>query len=175
MHTVNPATQVILNIFIDRASSLPLDQHPYGALNRGLGALGKSEFGEEEKKAAIAAMSMWIMSTAGSAIADALNEILAVMRHAHGTGDEGKKLAEELAKTMPFLEKVVEAFLREVDIRYVAETLFEDGMRRQRAGQTNPINTDRPPEQKAPAEDPQPMFIKQIKNWLPSRFKPSAN
>ena len=180
MKAVNAATQTAINVFMTRADSLPLDQHPYSALTRGLNKLDKTEWDDEDKNAALAALVMWITATLGGCVAGTLNEILAVMRIAHATNEDGKKAAEELASSMPFLEKVVHAFLTEIDIRHLAETLFENGRQRTENGQTEPITRDEKTEQKqpetsAPLQNTPTLIKKQIQNWLPTRFKPSAN
>lgn len=180
MKAVNAATKMALSMFIGRANTMPLDQHPYTAMTKCLPTLNTESWTEDAKKPALAAMTFWITSILGDSIASTLNEILAVMRIAHRAGDEGKNAAEELAGSMPFLEKMASAYINEVDINYIAEQLFEDGQRRTEAGQIDPIEQPNMPknedEQPPPGDAIRPGQVKkQIQNWLPTRLNPSSN
>lgn len=164
MKAVNAATQAIVDLFYKRAEQIPFEAHPYSALIQAQKKLGETEWTDENKGAALAAMHLWVSQVLGDSGADTLNSILACMRAAADNGDEGKKAAQEMSKSMSFLEKVVTVFLNEVDIDHVSEMMFEDGVRREKAAAAA---TSTSPPDTAPK--------KPIQNWTPARWAPSVN
>lgn len=133
MKQVNDATQNTLDNFKRKASELPFSAHPYSGLKAGLTALGKTEWSCEHRKHAIAALGMWAMTIVGNSIATTLNEIVALMRIAVETGsEENKKAADEMASSMTFAEAVFKSFMGNIDFEYLAEQMFEDGLRIER-------------------------------------------
>lgn len=130
MKQVNNATTNTLENFRRKAKDLPFDAHPYSANKNALARLGKTEWDEEHKAAAIRASTLWVMTIVGNSIATTLNEIVALMRIAVETGDaDNKKAADEMASSMNFAESVFSAFMDSIDFEYVAEQLFEDGVK----------------------------------------------
>jgi hypothetical protein len=130
MKPVNTATQQTLDNFRKKAADMPWSAHPYAASRKGLDKLGKTEWDEEHRDGAIAAMAIWIASIVGNSLATTLNEIVALMRIAVETGDEEhKKAADEMASSMTFLETVCGSFMEAVDMQYIAEQIFADGVK----------------------------------------------
>jgi hypothetical protein len=130
MKSVNTATQQTLENFRKKAADLPWSAHPYAASRKGLDRLGKTEWDEEHRNGAIGAMTIWIASIVGNSLASTMNEIVALMRIAAETGDEEhKKAADEMATSMNFLESVCSSFMETVDAQYIAEQIFEDGVK----------------------------------------------
>ena len=161
MQSLSTATQLIIDMFRNRCNDLPFSQHPYNAIARIKDTLNKEDgLTEENRRAAMAALSLWVAQTVGNSVTSTLNEILAVMRIAHDENENGKKAAEELSRSMPFLEKLSSAFLNSVDIDAVSEWLVEDGQRREKEQKEKPAEETK----KAP-----------IQNWTPARWNPSLN
>lgn len=130
MKPVNTATQQTLDNFRKKAADLPWSAHPYAASRKGLDRLGKTEWDEEHRDGAIGAMAIWIGTIVGNSLASTLNEIVALMRIAAETGDEEhRKAADEMASSMSFLESVCSSFMEAVDVKYIAEQIFEDGLK----------------------------------------------
>jgi hypothetical protein len=130
MKQVNPATQNTLDNFRRKAADMPPSDHPYVTMRKGLTKLGKTEWEQEDKDAAITALAMWATAIVGNSVVMVLNEIVDLMRIAAGTGDEEhKKAADEMASSMKFAESVFDQFMHTVDFKYVAEQLFEDGVK----------------------------------------------
>ena len=168
MKAVNMATQVIVEMFTKRAAEVPFDRHPYHGLLKARDMVNKDagEWTEEYRAQALNAMCMWIGDVIGRSATDTLNEVLALMRIADGGDEAAKKAAKDMAGSMGFLEKVMMSFLNSVDIEYVAETMFEDGVKRAEAEQASP---------ETPAEPAPKTETKQIQNWTPTRWNPSVN
>lgn len=130
MKQVNEATQNTLDNFRRKAADLPPSAHPYVTMRQALTKLGEPEWNEENRTGAINAMAMWVMSIVGNSVVTTLNEIVDLMRIAAGTGDEEhKKAADEMASSMTFAESVFKTYLSTIDTQYVAEQLFEDGLK----------------------------------------------
>lgn len=161
MTNLNPATQMVIEMFRNRCADLPFSEHPYNAILIAKDKLKQGDnFVEENKNAALAALSLWIANLIGNSVTSTLNEILAVMRIAHKVDEESKKAAEEMSRSMPFLEKMSSVFLNSVNIDAVAEWLFEDGQKRENELRENSAKETK----KAP-----------IQNWMPTRWNPSLN
>lgn len=161
MQSLSTATQLIIDMFRNRCNDLPFSQHPYTAIAQ-IETLNKEDglTKENRRNAAKTALSLWVAQTVGNSVTSTLNEILAVMRVAHAQNENGKKAAEELSRSMPFLEKLSSAFLNSVDIDAVSEWLVEDGQRREKEQKEKPAEDTK----KAP-----------IQNWTPARWNPSLN
>ena len=130
MKQVNDATKNTLENFRRKATELPFSAHPYNGMKEGLKRLGKTEWDEEHKKSALGALVMWVMGIVGNSAATTLNEIVALMNIAVATeDDENKKAADEMASSMSFLESVLRCFMGSLDFEYIAEQLFEDGLK----------------------------------------------
>lgn len=130
MKQVNEATQNTLDNFRRKAAELPQSAHPYFTMREGLTKLGETEWDEDNRRGAINAMAMWVMSIVGNSVVVTLNEIIALMRIAVETeNEENKKAAEEMASSMTFAESVFKTYLSTIDAQYVAEQLFEDGLK----------------------------------------------
>lgn len=136
MKQVNDPTINTLENFRRKSKEIPWEAHPYAVSKKALLRLGKTEWDEEHKKSAIAALAMWVTTVVGSGIACSLNEMVELMRIAAETGDEGhKKAADELASSMNFVEGWAKFFMSSIDFEYVAEQIFADGeqMEKERA------------------------------------------
>lgn len=164
MKAVNAATRMVAEMFQRRAADLPFEEHPYSQLLKAQKIIGKTEWTPDLRQQAISALGVWIMSIFGNSVSGTMNEILDLMRIANDLPDEkAKNAAKEMSGSMPFLEKIVTIFVNEVDVEYVAETLFDDGVRleKERAGETT--------------SDVKPTPKTTIQNWTPARWNPSAN
>lgn len=130
MDKVNGQTQHTLENFRHKAADMPWSAHPYCGVKKGLTMLGKTEWTDEDRGGAIAAIAIWATTITGNSTAMVLNEIVALMQVAASTGEEEhKKAADDMAGSMNFVECVFAAFMSEIDFRYIAEQLFEDGVR----------------------------------------------
>lgn len=130
MKIVNDATVSVLEQFRSRAKDLPWSEHPYAMIVRGRDKLNINAWDDSSKRAAIGAMVLWVTMIVGKALANTLNEIVALMRIAVETGDEAhKKAADDMAASMTFVEKTFGIFMHSVDFEHVAEGLFDDGVK----------------------------------------------
>lgn len=165
MKAVNPATQMVTDMFIKRAAEIPFDQHPYHHLVKAKKALSeKTEWTGDLQQPAVSALEAWCADTIGGAVVSTLNEIVGLMRIANETDDKGKEAVHEMAQSMPFIEKVMSIFVNSVDMEHVAEAMFADGQSReaaiaQQCADVRAQNAAKPP----------------IQNWQPARWAPSAN
>lgn len=130
MKAVNEPTRITLERFKTKAKELPWDTHPYAMVLESRNRVGQNEWDEEHRNGAISAIAMWATMIVGKSTVQTLNEILGLMRIAAETGnEEHKKAAEEMAASMHFLETIFQSFIKEIDMAYIAEQMFEDGMR----------------------------------------------
>ena len=130
MKAVNDATRSTLDQFREKAKDIPWSAHPYAMLVESRKNVGVSEWTEEAKKEAMAALVLWVTVVVGKSTATTLNEILALMRIANESeNEEHKKACENMAGSMNFVERVFTNYMTDVDFEYVAEQLFEDGER----------------------------------------------
>jgi hypothetical protein len=157
MKAVNPATQMVADMFLKRAAEIPFDQHPYHHLLKAKKALSedKKDWTGDLQQPAVSALEAWCADTIGGAVVSTLNEIVGLMRIANETDEKGKEAVQEMSSSMPFIEKVMTIFVNSVDMEHVAEVMFADGQRREAA-------------ENKPAKPP-------IQNWQPARWAPSAN
>lgn len=159
MKAVNTATQIVIDMFKAKADEVPFDGHPYHGLLKGLSALKQTEWDENHKREAKNALAMWVANILGGCVSGTMNEILALIKFAEKGDEEGQKAASEMKGSMGFLDKIVLFFLNSVDIEHVSEFMFEHGKNRHEQ-ETKP----------KPAPE-----VKQIQNWMPTRWSPSAN
>lgn len=130
MKQVNDATASTLENFRRKTREVPWEMNPYAVSKKALMRLGKTEWDEEHKKSCIAALAMWVTTMVGSGVAQTLNEIVDLMRIAAESGtDEHKKAADEMAASMNFVECICKCFLTSIDFEYIAEQIFEDGVK----------------------------------------------
>jgi hypothetical protein len=130
MDKVNGQTAHTLENFRRKAKEMPFSAHPYAGVKKGLTLLGQSEWTEEERESAIAAIAIWATTIVGQSTAVVLNEIVELMRIAANTGEEEhKKAADDMASSMNYVETLAQAFMTEIDFKYIGEQLFEDGER----------------------------------------------
>lgn len=170
MTAVNMATQFIVEMFMKRAAEVPFERHPYHGLLKARGMVDKKaeDWKDEYREQAMNAMCLWIGEIIGHSVTDTMNEVLTLMRLASEGDEKAKKAAKDMAGSMTFLEKVMMSFLNSVDLEHVAETLFEDGVKRA-AAEAEKTQTEKP-EELAPKTE-----TKQIQNWIPTRWNPSVN
>lgn len=151
---VNAITQVVCKIFIDKANELPWSAHPYAELS--VGAADHGGWTDENIATATNALAEWVQTQVGRSCAAVLREVINVTEAAKNADEAGKQAAHEMSTSMNFLESMLAAALCSIDVRHVAEKLFEHGREAaQKMGQP-----------KAP--------VKTIKNWE-TRIQPSAN
>ncbi|NDC55348.1 MAG: hypothetical protein EBZ69_00685 [Alphaproteobacteria bacterium] len=167
MKAVNPATKIAVDMFKSRCDELPFKEHPYSALLKTLRMLHADNWTDEVKEQAVEALGMWVASILAGSAGGTMNEIVALIRIANNGNDDAKKAANEMCSSMSFLEKIVTFFLNSVDIEHVADTLFEDGVRREKLEKEKSEPAPQEPEKKAE--------VKQIQNWTPTRWNPSVN
>lgn len=130
----NAATRITAERFLAKAAEMPLASHPYKDLHDAHAAECGPEWSQEEENVLLMTMKMWVLSVIGPSTAAVMNEILAVMRFAHATGDEdGVKAAEELAASMDFIEIMAQSFLSSIDFEEVARRMIADGRARIKA------------------------------------------
>lgn len=169
MKAVNMATQIVLDMFMKRAAEVPFDRHPYHGLLKARGMVNKdaTEWTDDYREQAMNAMCLWIGDIIGHSATDTMNEVLALMRIANEGDEAAKKAAKNMAGSMTFLEKVMMSFLNSVDLEHIAETLFEDGVKRAAEAEKAPAENT--------AESAPKTETKQIQNWTPTRWNPSVN
>jgi hypothetical protein len=161
-----------LTQFRSKAADLPYDSHPYATAAKGLEKLGLTEWTEEHREGATAAMALWVTMIVGNSIASVLNEIVALMRIAAETGDEEhKKAADNMASSMTFVENVFKTFMASVDFEYVAEQLFTDGekIEKERREEFAAAEAAKAKVAKAKSEQPQPLSGTVHHRWEPSQ------
>lgn len=171
MKAVNEATQNTLEQFRKKAGEIPFDAHPYALALEGRKKLGLSEWTEEHRNDATAAMALWVTMIIGKSIANTLNEIVALMRIATETEtEENKKAAEDMASSMTFVENVFRSFMNAIDMQHVAEQLFADGekMEKERAEEFAAAEAAKAKVAKA-KEQPQPLSGTVHRRWEPSQ------
>jgi hypothetical protein len=93
-------------------------------------ALGKTEWDEEHRTAAIGGMTFWAIGIIGTSIATVLNEIMALVKIADEHGEE--EAVHNMMTSMTFVENICRLFMDEIDFKAVATALFEDGERIER-------------------------------------------
>lgn len=172
MDMVNAQTQHTLENFRRKAAEMPWSAHPYCGVKKGLTALGKTEWTDEDRAGATAAIGIWATTIVGNSTAMVLNEIVGLMQIAANTGeDEHKKAADDMASSMNFLECVLSSFMSEIDFRHLAEQLFEDGVRieKERAAEEAAAEAAKA-KVKAPAPAPEAKT-----GTLHTRWNPSLN
>jgi len=172
MKAVNEATQTTLERFRKKADEIPWDGHPYAMALEGRNKLGKTEWCEEHRRDAIAAMGLWVTMVVGKSIASTLNEIVTLMRIAVETGDEAhKKAADEMASSMTFAESVFTAYMASIDFHHIAEQLFADGekMEKERNEEFAAAEAAKAKVAKTAAITPQPLSGTVHKRWEPSQ------
>lgn len=124
----NYATKVTLSKFRLRAEELPFEAHPYSTAKKALKLLTKdSKWTPETRAAAIKQLAKWTRSIAGQALAEVMNEINAIINAAKE--HDAHAAANNLNTSLPFVEDVFNSFLNDFDANYVAEQLFEDGLK----------------------------------------------
>jgi len=158
MKAVNPATQMIVSLIEKRAKEIPFEGNPYHGLLEAREKLGKDEWTPDIKEPALVALKMWVMNMLGDCVSSTMNEIVALARIAEKGNEEEKNAAKEMAGSMTFLENIIKVFLNEVDIDYVAERMFEIGEK-----------------MAADLKKKAAPKTKQINDWFPARWNPSAN
>ena len=172
MKAVNDATANTLENFRRKASELPFDSHPYAAALSGRKKLGLSEWTEEARGHALAAMAMWITTIVGQSIVNVLNEMVALMRIAVETEtEEHKKAADDMASSMTFVESVFKSFMKAIDFEHVAEQLFADGERieKERAEEFAAAEAAKAKVARAKENQPQPLSGTVHQRWAPSQ------
>ena len=130
----NYATKITLDKFRLRAAELPFEAHPYSAAKKALELTGDSEWKPDTREAAIKQISVWARNITGQALATVMNEINAVI--ADAKEHDAHAAANNLNTSLPFVEDVFNSFLNDFDADYVAEQLFEDGLKREQEGAT---------------------------------------
>jgi hypothetical protein len=123
----NYATKVTLDKFRLRAEELPFEAHPYSAAKKALELAGDSEWTPDTRAAAIKQMAIWTRGITGQALATVMNEINAVINDAKE--HDAHAAANNLNTSLPFVEDVFNSFLNDFDANYIAEQLFEDGLK----------------------------------------------
>jgi hypothetical protein len=128
----NYATKITLDKFRQRAEALPFETHPYSSAKKALKLTGGGEWTPDTRAAAIKQMAIWARGITGQALATVMNEINAVI--ADAKEHDAHAAANNLNTSLPFVEDVFNSFLNDFDADYVAEQLFEDGLKIEQGG-----------------------------------------
>lgn len=170
MRPVNQATQGILAQFRDKAAVLPYDAHPYVTAAKGLKNLGLDDWTEQHQAGALEAMALWVEKIVRGSVVITLNEIVALMRVAVGTGEaDDKAAADNMASSMTFVENVFTAFVSVVEFDYVAEQLFADGQKLEKERREEFAAAEAAKAKVAPAPGPKPLAGTIRHRWEPSQ------
>jgi len=152
------ATELVKELFLAKADEVEYEKHPYSGIVEALHHLGYTAWDDERRQPAIEALELWVLNMLASAACEALNEINVLGSAAAAAGGAAAAAAEELRTSMGFVELMAKSFVSGIDVRHIAEAMFEHGV--QRWG--------------VPAPGAKP--TKQIQNWwVPSRMRPSTN
>lgn len=173
MKAVNDATKITLDRFRKKAEELPWESHPYVEVLECRNKLGVSEWNDEHRKNAVVAITLWTVMILGKSGVAVLNEIVALMRIAdESENEEHKKAAQNMNSSMEFIETIFKTFMQSVDVEFIAEQLFEDGLRREKERNEEFAAAEAAKAKVAKQKSP---LAKPVSGTIHRRWEPSQN
>jgi len=134
MKSVNPATQMLLDLFKQKSEQNPGPEfnegHPYFAAIEAAQMINVATDDDKFREATLQSLELWSGITIAKMIGEVISEIATTGKMAMKASDEGRKAAEELLSSMGFVSGVFQSWANSIDLEHVAEFVFKDGEKR---------------------------------------------